>query len=105
MLLHTVEDRVLHVTLPCDLDVTTRAAATLEARALIYAHRPRLVRVQLDGPDPSPASLSTLARARRTCERLGIPSPSSALPPRIPAPRPHTRPCEGTASGRGPRAR
>lgn len=73
MLLHAVEDGVLHVTLPCDLEVTTRAAATLETQALVYAHRPRLVRVQLDGTDPSPASLSTLARARRTCERLGIP--------------------------------
>ncbi len=91
MRLHTVEDGVLHVTLPCDLDVTARAAATLEAQAPLYAHRPRLVRVQLDGPDPSPASLSTLARARRACEHLGIPltvvGPAAADPG---APAAHT---------------
>ncbi len=40
MPLHAVEDGVLHRTLPCDLEVTTRAAAPLEAQALIYAHRP-----------------------------------------------------------------
>lgn len=70
---HALADGVLHLTLPADLDVTNRAAATLETEALVHAHRPRLVQVRLDGTDPSPASLSALARARRTCANLGVP--------------------------------
>ncbi|WP_418960796.1 hypothetical protein [Streptomyces tritici] len=70
---HVVEDGVLHLSLLRDLDVASRAAAVLEAEALVQAHRPRLVRVQLPTSDPSPASLSALSRARRICEELGIP--------------------------------
>ncbi|MER7521088.1 hypothetical protein ABZ135_21340 [Streptomyces sp. NPDC006339] len=70
---HAFEDGVLHLSLLRDLDVTSRAAAFLETEALLYAHRPRHVRIQLPTSDPSPASLSTLSRARRICETLGIP--------------------------------
>ncbi|MGW8889379.1 hypothetical protein [Streptomyces sp. NPDC055749] len=70
---HTLEDGVLHVTLPSDLNVTNRAAAALETEALIYTHRPRIVKVKLGGPGPSSASLSALARARRMCASIGIP--------------------------------
>ncbi|MFI6416094.1 hypothetical protein ACIBG6_01440 [Streptomyces sp. NPDC050842] len=70
---HAFVHGVLHMALPSDLDVTNRAAAVLETEALVHAHRPRLVRMRLAGPDPSPASLSALARARRLCAGLGIP--------------------------------
>ncbi|WP_435972937.1 hypothetical protein [Streptomyces sp. Qhu_M48] len=81
---HAFADGVLRVTLPCDLDVTNRAAAALETEALVRAHRPRLVQVKLGGTDPTSASLSTLARARRMCASLGIPlaaeGPTTAQP-------------------------
>ncbi|MFF0558694.1 hypothetical protein ACH4ZU_29230 [Streptomyces sp. NPDC020472] len=70
---HLVEDGVLHLALLHDLDVPSRAAAALQIETLLLAHRPRLVRMQLPTADPSPASLSALARARRMCEGLGIP--------------------------------
>ncbi|MFI8966446.1 hypothetical protein ACIGO8_30530 [Streptomyces sp. NPDC053493] len=70
---HAMEDGVLHVALLRDLDVSSRAAAFLETEALLLAHRPRLVRIQIPTADPSPASLSALTRARRLCEALGIP--------------------------------
>ncbi|MFI9117368.1 hypothetical protein [Streptomyces venezuelae] len=70
---HVFEDRVLHVTLLRDLDVAGRAAAALHIETLLSAHCPRHVRIQLPTIDPSPASLSVLARARRLCEGLGVP--------------------------------
>ncbi|MER7535772.1 hypothetical protein ABTX77_13445 [Streptomyces sp. NPDC097704] len=70
---HLVEDGVLHLALLRDLDVSSRAAAALQIETLLLAHRPRLVRMQLPTTEPSPASLSALARARRMCEGLGIP--------------------------------
>ncbi|WP_055598546.1 hypothetical protein [Streptomyces aureus] len=78
---HAFADGVLYVTLPPDLDVTNRAAAALETEALVHAHRPRLVQMRLDGTDPSPASLSALARARRVCASLGIPLTFTAVGP------------------------
>ncbi|MEU9862548.1 hypothetical protein AB0D99_16920 [Streptomyces sp. NPDC047971] len=73
LITYAIEDGVLHVTLLRDLDISTRAAASLETEALVHAHHPRHVRVQLPTFDPSPASLSALTRARRLCEHLGIP--------------------------------
>ncbi|WP_282694504.1 hypothetical protein [Streptomyces sp. CC208A] len=70
---HAFEEGVLHLSLPGDLDLTTRSAADLEAQALAQTHRPRLVRVQLSTADPSPASLSVLSRVRRFCENVRIP--------------------------------
>ncbi|MEU6878866.1 hypothetical protein [Streptomyces sp. NPDC046712] len=86
---HLVEDGVLHVELLHDLDVPSRAAAALQIETLLLAHRPRLVRMQLATADPSPASLSALARTRRMCEGLGIPltvvGPAPIAPPSRPA--------------------
>ncbi|MFI6416166.1 hypothetical protein ACIBG6_01840 [Streptomyces sp. NPDC050842] len=71
---HNVEDGVLHLAILRDLDISSRAAATLEIEMALFAHRPYgRVRVQLPTADPSPASLSVLARARRLCGRRGIP--------------------------------
>ncbi|MFD7325656.1 hypothetical protein ACFV9D_32010 [Streptomyces sp. NPDC059875] len=70
---HVVEDGVLHLAFLRDLDVPSRAAAALQIEGLLFTYRPRHVRVQLPSADPSPASLSALARARRLCEGLGIP--------------------------------
>ncbi|MCX5395265.1 hypothetical protein ABZY68_08225 [Streptomyces sp. NPDC006482] len=71
---HNVEDGVLHLEILRDLDISSRAAATLEIEMLLFTHRPySRVRVQLPTCDPSPASLSVLARARRLCGRRGIP--------------------------------
>ncbi|MEU3749023.1 MULTISPECIES: hypothetical protein [Streptomyces] len=86
---HAIEDGVLHLALLHDLDVPSRAAAALQVEALLFTHRPRHVRIQLSAPDPSPASLSVLTRARRLCEGLGIPltvvGPATPRPPHTPA--------------------
>lgn len=83
---HTTSEGVLHLTLVRDLDVTSRAAAALHIEMLVFGHRPRHVRVQLPSAEPSAASLSVLARARRLCESLGVPltvvGPSTAPPPK-----------------------
>ncbi|MFI8292079.1 hypothetical protein EAO71_33440 [Streptomyces sp. ms191] len=70
---HTLADGVLQVRLLRELDITTRAAAALEIEALVAAHRPDQVLVELPSPVPSPATFSALARARRMCQSLGIP--------------------------------
>ncbi|MFE0641679.1 hypothetical protein ACFW2Y_08715 [Streptomyces sp. NPDC058877] len=70
---HVLRHEVLHVALHRDLDVTNRAAAALQIQALVQEYRP--VRVVIDVPtaDPSPATLSALARAHRMCAGLGVP--------------------------------
>ncbi|MFJ3581764.1 hypothetical protein ACIPPS_05950 [Streptomyces sp. NPDC090127] len=71
---HAVRDGVLHLEILRNLDISSRAAATLEIEMLLFAHRPYTrVRVQLPTAEPSPACLSVLARARRLCEREAIP--------------------------------
>ncbi|MFD3531238.1 hypothetical protein [Streptomyces sp. NPDC058664] len=70
---HAVRHQVLHVTLHRDLDVTNRAAGALQIQALVQAHRPTRVVIAVPSADPTPATLSTLARAHRMCESLGIP--------------------------------
>ncbi|MGW0120628.1 hypothetical protein [Streptomyces sp. NPDC003327] len=70
---HVLHDGVLHVRVLRELDVTSRAAAALEIEALVAAHRPRRVHVELASAEPSAASLSALARLRRMCEGFGIP--------------------------------
>ncbi|MFI0926918.1 hypothetical protein ACH4TP_23740 [Streptomyces sp. NPDC021012] len=86
---HAVEEDVLHLALPHDLDVPSRAAAASQVETLLFTHRPRHVRIQLSTPDPSPASLSVPARARRLCEGLKIPltvvGPATPRPPLSPA--------------------
>ncbi|WP_306326083.1 hypothetical protein [Streptomyces venezuelae] len=70
---HAVRHPVLHVTLHRDLDVTNRAAAALQIQALVQMHRPDRVVVAVPAADPTPATLSALARAHRMCASLGIP--------------------------------
>lgn len=84
-----VHDGVLHLALPGDLDVPRRAAIALQLESLLFTHRPAHVRIQLSRTEPSPASLSVLARARRLCEGLGIRltvvGPAASHPPVKPA--------------------
>ncbi|MFD7964215.1 hypothetical protein ACFV5J_25780 [Streptomyces zaomyceticus] len=70
---HAVRHHELHVTLHHDLDVTNRAAAALQIQALVQMHRPTRVVVGIPTADPTPATLSALARAHRMCASLGIP--------------------------------
>ncbi|MFF8835068.1 hypothetical protein [Streptomyces sp. NPDC015130] len=70
---HTVRHHVLHVALHRDLDVTNRAAAALQIQALVQTHRPSSVVIALPAADPTPATLSALARAHRMCGSLDIP--------------------------------
>ncbi|MFD5325715.1 hypothetical protein [Streptomyces sp. NPDC127092] len=83
---HVREDGLLHMALVRDLDIPSRAAAVMHIEQLLFSHRPRHVRLQLPTADPSPASLSALARTRRLCEGLGISltvvGPAIAAPPR-----------------------
>jgi hypothetical protein len=70
---HSVDGDALHVTLHHNVDVTTRAAAAVEIEALIHAHRPRRVTVQVTAGEPTPAMLSVVVRAHRMCKSLDIP--------------------------------
>ncbi|MER7538375.1 hypothetical protein ABTX77_26835 [Streptomyces sp. NPDC097704] len=96
---HTCEGRILALSLPADLDVAERAAATLHLHTLFFAYRPRGVRLHVSHGPASPASLSVLARVHRLCEGLGIPVTLTDLPwP------PRTRPAEAALSqAPGPR--
>ncbi|MFF1360254.1 hypothetical protein [Streptomyces sp. NPDC058297] len=70
---HSVDGDALHVTLHHSVDVTTRAAAAVEIEALVHAHRPRRVTVQVSAGEPTPATLSVVVRAHRMCKSLDIP--------------------------------
>ncbi|WP_406065348.1 hypothetical protein OG462_38980 [Streptomyces sp. NBC_01077] len=71
---YAMEEGVLHLRITRDLDISSRAAATLEIEMLLFTLHPYArVRVQLPTADPSPASLSVLARARRLCSHRGVP--------------------------------
>ncbi|MGW4161831.1 hypothetical protein [Streptomyces sp. NPDC004788] len=70
---HRVEGDALRVTLHRNLDVTTRAAATLAIEVLVRAHKPRGLVLRIPSGEPTPATLSAVGRARRMCASLGIP--------------------------------
>ncbi|MEU8527710.1 MULTISPECIES: hypothetical protein [Streptomyces] len=70
---HVIDDGVLHVKILRDLDITNRAAAALQIEALVSAHRPASVTVELPAGPPSPATLSALARAQRMCQSMSVP--------------------------------
>ncbi|WP_326771334.1 hypothetical protein [Streptomyces sp. NBC_01445] len=70
---HSVDGDALHVTLHHNVDVNTRAAAAVEIEALVHTHTPRRVTVQVPAGEPTPATLSVLVRAHRTCKSLDIP--------------------------------
>ncbi|MFF5447232.1 hypothetical protein [Streptomyces sp. NPDC012888] len=72
MITHQITDGTLRVRIVRDLDVTNRAAAALQIEALVHAHRPRHVAVELPTQDPSPMTFSALARAQRMCQSLGV---------------------------------
>ncbi|MER7949656.1 hypothetical protein ABTY59_19925 [Streptomyces sp. NPDC096079] len=61
------------MTLHHDLAVTNRGAAALRIQALVQEHRPARVVIAVPAADPSPATLSALARAHRMCAGLGVP--------------------------------
>ncbi|MET9468445.1 hypothetical protein ABZY44_27390 [Streptomyces sp. NPDC006544] len=83
---HHLTDDTLHVKIPHELDVTNRAAAALRIEALVHAHRPSRVTIELPGRAPSPMTLSALARASRMCQSLGIPLTATAPGERAPLP-------------------
>ncbi|MFH8737980.1 hypothetical protein [Streptomyces sp. NPDC017964] len=70
---HGVDGDALHVTLHHNVDVNTRAAAAAEIEALVHTHTPRRVTVQVPAGEPTPATLSVVVRAHRTCKSLDIP--------------------------------
>ncbi|MFB8267633.1 hypothetical protein ACFC96_13630 [Streptomyces sp. NPDC055955] len=69
---HSVDGDTLRVTLHHGVDVNTRAAATGEIEALVHAHRPRRVSVQVPAGEPTPVTLSVVVRAHRMCKGLDI---------------------------------
>ncbi|MGW6688722.1 hypothetical protein [Streptomyces sp. NPDC054961] len=92
---HRITDDTLHVKILHELDVTNRAAAALRIEALVHAHRPSRVTIELPARAPSPMTFSTLARASRMCQSLGIPLTATA--PGGQAPLPHLGHEAGTA--------
>lgn len=73
LLTHHIDAGTLRVTLHQGLDVTNRAAAALLIQALVDAHRPRAVVLDLPGGPPTAATASAVARAKRMCDSLAIP--------------------------------
>ncbi|MFF8277327.1 hypothetical protein ACF05T_14640 [Streptomyces lateritius] len=70
---HIAREGTLHVTLNQHLDITNRAAAALQIEALVYAHQPAEVTLELPAGETTPATLSAVARARRMCQSIGVP--------------------------------
>lgn len=86
LLTHHIDAGTLRVTLHHGLDVTNRAAAALLIQALVDAHRPHAVVLDLPGDPPTAATLSAVARAKRMCDSLAIPltlvhRPADRVPP------------------------
>ncbi|MGW6395987.1 hypothetical protein ACWFR1_37050 [Streptomyces sp. NPDC055103] len=69
---HSVDGGILRVTLHRDLDITNRAAVALALQALVQAHRPTQVLVDVPLTEPSPATLSALVRTHRMCRNVGV---------------------------------
>ncbi|MFB7965765.1 hypothetical protein ACFC4M_37215 [Streptomyces sp. NPDC056019] len=76
---HADEGQVLALNVPPDLGVAARAAVSLHIQRLVFAYRPRSVRLHAARP-ATDASLSILARVHRLCEALGIPLTVTAHP-------------------------
>ncbi|MCT4353774.1 hypothetical protein M5362_11610 [Streptomyces sp. Je 1-79] len=73
LLSHHIDAGTLRVTLKQDLDVTNRAAAALLLQALVDAHRPAAVVLELPAGPLTAATMSAVARARRMCDSLSVP--------------------------------
>lgn len=72
LITHTLDRGTLGVKIHHDLDITNRAAAALQIEALVAAHRPDRVLLELPTDEPSPATLSAMARAHRMCRSLNV---------------------------------
>ncbi|MEU3409053.1 hypothetical protein ABZ766_34605 [Streptomyces sp. NPDC006670] len=69
---HTLDRGTLRVEFLQDLDITNRAAAALQVEALVAAHRPDEVLLELPPGEPGPATLSAVARAQRMCRSMNV---------------------------------
>ncbi|MFE2877338.1 hypothetical protein ACFXG6_27625 [Streptomyces roseus] len=72
LITHTLGRGTLRVKIHHDLDITNRAAVALQVEALVAAHRPDKVVLELPTDEPSPATLSAMARAQRMCHSLNV---------------------------------
>lgn len=72
LITHTLGRGTLRVKIHHDLDITNRAAAALQIEALVAAHRPDRVVLELPADGPSPATLSAMARAQRMCRSMDV---------------------------------
>ena len=64
---------VLIIRLRADLDIGSRATAAWDIDDLLAAHRAAPVVLELSGDAVSPAAVSTVVRAHRTCFGAGVP--------------------------------
>ncbi|MFF3020489.1 STAS domain-containing protein [Streptomyces sp. NPDC057939] len=64
---------VLIIRLRADLDIGSRATAAWDIDDLLAAHRAAPVVLELSGEALSPAAVSTVVRAHRTCLGAGVP--------------------------------
>ncbi|MFI6150830.1 hypothetical protein [Streptomyces sp. NPDC051109] len=72
LITHTLDRGTLRVKIQHELDITNRAAVALQIEALVAAHRPDHVLLELPTAQPSPATLSAMARAQRMCRSLNV---------------------------------
>ncbi|MEV6583260.1 hypothetical protein AB0M92_34455 [Streptomyces sp. NPDC051582] len=72
LITHTLDRGTLRVKIHHELDITNRAAVALQIEALVAAHRPDQVLLELPTAQPSPATLSAMARAQRMCRSLNV---------------------------------
>ncbi|MFK0237423.1 hypothetical protein [Streptomyces vinaceus] len=69
---HAVDRGTLRIEIHHELDITNRSAVALQIEALVAAHRPDRVVLELPTGEPSPATLSAMTRAQRMCRSLDV---------------------------------
>ncbi|MFK0221185.1 hypothetical protein ACIQWN_23715 [Streptomyces vinaceus] len=72
LITHVLDRGTLRVQIRRDLNITNRAAVAFQIEALVAAHRPDRVVLELPVGEPSPATLSAIARAQRMCRSLDV---------------------------------
>ncbi|MFJ8630909.1 hypothetical protein [Streptomyces sp. NPDC093568] len=69
---HTLEQRVLVITMHDDPATDTRAALLAQITDLVHVHKPASVVIVLDQPSPSQTTLSVVLRAHHLCSHLDL---------------------------------
>ena len=72
MMTHTLEHRVLVITMHDDPGIAMRAALLAQISDLVRGHKPASVVIVLEQPAPTQAALSVVLLAHHLCSHLGL---------------------------------